>query len=393
MQISPFNIHWSLHPHVYIAPYTSVPIKIDGDAEKPVWKDVPWSSHFDDIRGASDAPPEERPNDDCRTKMKMMWDNEFLYIAAIIESDMEVRATFKERNSPIYHEDSDFEVFLDPSSSCHYYKELEMNALNTVWNLMLDKPYADGGQEYSGRIARPGEPNYYGVQGQKTAVRLIEGSLNNGDDKRGRTVWSVEIALCHSDTLKFQPVGLRHIPRVGDMWRINFSRVEKKGRLNWTWQKQRVWDPEKKRHCGKVDMHLPDAWGYLRFGPSLEILKKENGLFGQVPEENILRGEHSDPDWPMKLAAMNIYYAQQYLYTTTNRYAHNHVTLHNLLDDSIMKPFHSAVNMTVVEGATSSFVVHIKGGQGGNDIILDNHREMQSIRMTSKLSSKGTAWI
>jgi hypothetical protein len=391
MQVSPFNIHWSLHPHVYIAPYTSVPITIDGNIEKPEWKYVPWSSYFDDIRGATDAPPEDRPNDNCRTKMKMMWDDEFLYIAAIIESDMEVRATLKERNSPIFHEDSDFEVFLDSSSSCHHYKELEMNALNTVWNLMLDKPYADGGHEYSGRVARPGEPNYYEVQGQKTAVRIVEGSLNNGDENRRRTVWSVEIALYHGDTLKFQPPGFAHIPIIGDLWRINFSRVEKKGRLNWTWQKQRVWDPEQKRHCGKVDMHMPDAWGYVKFGPSLEIIKEENRLVGQVPEEDIFRGEHVDPDWPMKLAAMNIYYAQQKFYVTNNRYAPDLPTLHKLLDDSILEPFHSAVNMTVVDSA-SSYVVHVKGGQGNNDIILDNHRGMQSTRIASKLA-KNTAWM
>jgi Domain of unknown function (DUF1083). len=392
MQVSPYSVHWSLHPHVYIAPYTSVPLTIDGDVEKNEWEDVPWSSYFDDIRGAPDAPPEDRPNDNCRTKMKMMWDEEFLYIAAIIESDMEVRATFEERNSPIFHQDSDFEVFLDPSSSCHYYKELEMNALNTVWNLMLNRPYADGGHEYSGRIARPGEPNYYDVEGQKTAVRLVEGSLNNGGDDQGRTVWTVEMALCHRDTLKFQPSMFGHVPHLGDLWRINFSRVEKKGRLNWTWQKQRVWDPSQRRHCGKVDMHLPDAWGYVRFGPSLKVIKEQSGLVGQVPEEYICRGEYIDPDWPMKLAAMNVYYAQQNFYAANKKFALDLPTLHTMLDDSILEPFHSSLNLTVTESATS-FGVHVKEGQGGNaGIILDNHRLMQSTRMTSKFS-KNTAWM
>ena len=37
-----------------------------------------------------------------------------------------------------------FEVFLDPGGSCAWYKELEMNANNAVWNLMLDRPSRRG---------------------------------------------------------------------------------------------------------------------------------------------------------------------------------------------------------------------------------------------------------
>ena len=38
--------------------------------------------------------------------------------------------------------DSDFEIFLDPPGSASWYKELELNANNAVWNLALDKPSA-----------------------------------------------------------------------------------------------------------------------------------------------------------------------------------------------------------------------------------------------------------
>ena len=80
---------------------------------------------------------------------------------------MTVEAHFTERNSPIFQKDSDFEVFVDPLGSCHGYKEYEVNALNTVWNLMLDRPYGDGGVEHSGRIAKPGDALYYDVKHQK----------------------------------------------------------------------------------------------------------------------------------------------------------------------------------------------------------------------------------
>ena len=57
-------------------------------------------------------------------------------------------------------------------------------------------------------------------------------------------------------------------PREGDQWRVNFSRVEwvhelvagkyqrVKGKKEDNW----VWSPQ-----GKVNMHLPEHWGYVQF--------------------------------------------------------------------------------------------------------------------------------
>jgi hypothetical protein len=71
--------------------------------------------------------------------MKMRWDDTYLYIAAHLASDLPVLAKFTKQNEPIFTEDSDFEVFVDPAATTHAYKELEINALNTVWNLMLNR--------------------------------------------------------------------------------------------------------------------------------------------------------------------------------------------------------------------------------------------------------------
>jgi len=51
--------------------------------------------------------------------------------------------------------DNDFEVFINPDGTTHNYKEYEMNALATVWNLFLNKPYTDGGWEHSARSMGP----------------------------------------------------------------------------------------------------------------------------------------------------------------------------------------------------------------------------------------------
>ena len=319
MSSNPFHYHYALHPRMYIAPHINVPLDniIDADPNKSMWSSVPWSDNFHDIRGNNnydndndDDNDDKGPNMDCRTRFKMIWDEQYLYILAMIESDFEVTATFTERNSPIFQQDSDFEVFIDPFGSCHQYKELEVNALNTVWNLMLDKPYGDGGVEHSGRIAKPGdhEQLYYDVKDQKTAVRILEGGINhrgvvssqdddNGDaeKKKQRNVWVVEIALNHKDTMAHVrnkignhhgatlPVPVPVPPMVGDRWRINFSRVEEKGIINWTWQQQRVWDASRHKHMGKVNMHLPGkdmfVCSYVRMFIRTTTKKNQNDQF------------------------------------------------------------------------------------------------------------------
>ena len=355
--LNPFYYHFNLHPRQYVAPYTETPItSIDGDINKEVWSSVPWSNTFDDIRGPEDVPSQnDRPDSKCNTKFKMIWDDNYLYIIAMIESDFEVRATFTERNSPIYQQDSDFEVFIDPLGSCHDYKELEINALNTVWNLMLDKPYWDGGVEHSGRIAKPGDQRYYDVKYQRTAVQIVDGNINTHDEntKDGlqRNVWVVEMALSHRDiwnhiiahssspnTSDGNVEQRSVIPNIGDRWRINFSRVEKKGDINWTWQPQRVWDAKLCKHVGKVDMHLPDAWGYVQFGPSSMNSDSDNATnIIQKPGEDI--HNQKDPLWPFKLAVANIYYAQRQYKEIHGKFACNVNELELLTDSQIFRPF------------------------------------------------------
>ena len=281
-------------PAIYVArrlPPGSPPLEVDGNLDKAEWSAAQWSADFEEIRGVEDAPEGSRPSAACRTRMKMLWDDEFLYIGAILESDREVVASFTERNAPIFQLDSDFEVFVDPAGGNQWYKELEVNAINTVWNLMLNKPYMDGGDEYSGRIAVEGEARYYEAVAQRTATRVLSGQL--GDS--GGATWSVEVALAHSDTLAMLPAVAR--PAVGSRWRINFSRVEERGAVNWVWAPQRVWEPTKGRYEGKVNMHLPDAWGVVEFAP---------------PDGATLESSSwVQREWPARQAAMSVYYAQR----------------------------------------------------------------------------------
>ena len=109
-----YAAHYRLAPLTYVArrlPPGAPPLAIDGDLTKPEWEEVPWSSDFQDIRG-EDAPETAHPTDGCRTRMKMRWDDEFLYVAAQLDSGpgWPIVATFTQRNEPIFQQDSDFEV-------------------------------------------------------------------------------------------------------------------------------------------------------------------------------------------------------------------------------------------------------------------------------------------
>jgi hypothetical protein len=215
------------------------PITIDGKLDEEEWSRAAWTSDFIDIEGPDKAAPK------FRTRVKMLWDDDYLYIAAEIE-DPDVEAKLTEHDSVIFH-DNDFEVFLKPLPPETGYFEFEMNALNTGWDLFLNKPYREGGKA----------DNSWDIAGLKTAVN-IQGTLNNSTDRD--TGWTLEIALPWRGFSTRQQVPQ---PKPETEWRINFSRVEwtpgKPHEDNW------VWSPQ-----GVINMHVPDRWGFLDFrGPGL----------------------------------------------------------------------------------------------------------------------------
>ena len=233
-------------PLEYSAKFIDQPILIDGRLDEPAWKDQVSSSLFVDIEG--DAKPLPRFD----TRVKILWDEDYLYIGATLE-EPKVQASFLEKNSYIFHDDNNFEVFVDPNGDhCNYY-ELELNAFNTIWELSLPVPYRNSG--------KPNDPD--NMPGLKTAV-AVYGTIN--DDSDIDSVWTVELAFLFEDFEKYDAVNTP--PRPGDYWRINFSRVE--WRYNFTENKyvkvpglredNWVWSPQ-----GEINMHAPEHWGILHF--------------------------------------------------------------------------------------------------------------------------------
>src|SRR5690348_6464944 len=82
-------------------------VEIDGRLDDAAWAAVPWTDYFVDIEG--DGKPKPR----FRTRVKMLWDDEYFYIAADME-EPHVWATLTRHDSVIFR-DNDFEVFIDPN--------------------------------------------------------------------------------------------------------------------------------------------------------------------------------------------------------------------------------------------------------------------------------------
>jgi hypothetical protein len=234
-------------PKHYTCARASSRVRIDGKLDEDAWKRAPWTGWFVDIRGA----PWPKPR--FGTRVKMLWDDEYLYVAAQLE-EPDVWATLTKHDSVIFR-DNDFEVFLNPTGDTRNYFEFEINALNTGWDLFLPRPYKQGGKADNG----------WEIPGLLTAVS-VGGTLNApGDRDRG---WSVELAFPWTAFRERSGVGR---PDPGAEWRINFSRVEWRIRVvdgqyeklpglkedNW------VWSPQ-----GLVDMHVPERWGWVKFAGS-----------------------------------------------------------------------------------------------------------------------------
>ncbi len=236
-------------PKHYIVAKSNEPIVIDGKANETSWQSALFSDSFVDIEGV------KIPK--YNTKIKMLWDKNYLYVYAQME-EPHIWGNLKQRDTIIYF-NNDFEVFISPSSTTRNYGEIEINTLGTVWDLLLDKPYRDFGKAN----------NHWNLDDLKLAVH-IEGSLNDYRDID--SLWTVEIAIPMKALIELKDKP-QLLPQEGEQWRINFSRVEwdfdiiagsyqrKKDsnnkffpEYNWVWSNQNV-----------INMHEPEKWGTIQF--------------------------------------------------------------------------------------------------------------------------------
>lgn len=239
-------------PPTYVCQRATQTLRIDGKGDEKDWLAAPPLTPLRDIEGAAIADA---------TTVRMLWDARYLYVLADMQ-EPHLWATLRERDSIIYH-DPDFEVFIDPDGDTRNYVELEINALNTVWDLLLTAPYR------TANLAL----HDWDMPGLKHAVHL-RGTLNNPADTDAG--WSVELAIPWESLIGHSNHPRRtEPPAPGTTLRMNFSRV------GWRVQpdadapsgytkctdaqgsplpeSNHVWAP-----TGVVNIHCPEHWGYVR---------------------------------------------------------------------------------------------------------------------------------
>ncbi len=294
-----FSISYSVSqespvPRTYTALRTNSALKIDGKDTENSWKEARWSTDFIDIEGEKKAK--------YRTNVKMLWDETYLYFFAKMQ-EPHIWGTLKQRDTVIFY-NNDFEIFIDPDGDTHNYYEFEMNALNTVWDLFIVKPYREPAPIVDS----------WDIQGLKTAVD-IKGSLNDPSDED--EYWTVEIAIPWKVLVEADPAN--KIPE-NDFWRINFSRVnwpfeldgntysrKKDENGNYLSEFNWVWSPQ-----GVINMHEPEHWGYVYFTTENSAHNEEF----KIPE-----------DEPLKWYLYELYRAQKSYHHKNQDWAENLKTL------------------------------------------------------------------
>lgn len=330
-------------PRGYVCGRARASIVVDGRPDDESWSLAPWTDDFVDIEG------DARPRPRFRTRAKMLWDDESFYIAAELE-EPHVWGTLTRHDSIIF-QDNDFEVFIDPDGDNHEYYEIELNALNTVWDLLLEKPYRDGGPAV----------NAWEIPGLKSATH-VDGKLNEpaGLDRS----WTVELAI------PWKVLGERahraSPPLDGDQWRVNFSRVQWEHRVEGAFYRKVegrrednwVWSPQ-----GAIDMHRPERWGYVQFS---------SGPPGRAPYR-------PDPAGPTRERLMEIYRAERAFRDRTKSWAGSSEALG--LPDAPPPPGQGRPDLRLTpEGFEAS--ITLEPGEG-------RPRQTWTIRQDSRLTLEG----
>jgi hypothetical protein len=245
----------------------SSPITIDGYLNEVQWNDAYATSNF--VVLGSATPPL------TLTWAKLLWDNTYIYVAFCCQ-DTTIWATLNHRDNELYTEDA-VEVYFDPDGDGLNYIELEVNPLNTIFDLWMTKPWDSGGTGHK-------EWNFNNIS---TAV-AIRGTVANNSDRD--TAWTCEMAIPFAE-MQFCAPTMNFPPLTNDIWRSNLYRFDRKS-TNDPNTEQTGWNQT------GGGQHVPDKFGRIIFTDnSTSNLTISNT--GHSPEYCILYQNYPNPFNPI----------------------------------------------------------------------------------------------
>jgi hypothetical protein len=335
-------------PKKYVCYKTKDILTIDGKLSEPSWQKSDWIENFIDITGNNNITPK------YKTKVAMLWDDNYFYIGAYLE-EKDIWGTITEHDSKIFN-DNAFEIFIDPDGSTHNYYEIEINALKTVWDLLMLKPYRD---EFNSALSN------WDLKGFKCEISY-DGTLNNPSDEDNS--WSIEMAIPWRNFKELTTTSVP--PKNKDQWRVNFLRVEwqheivdgkYQKKINMATKKVYpsnfwVWAPQ-----GLVDMHYPEMWGYVQFSDN--IIGGEKSIFIEKREELA--------KWFLR----QVYYAERNYYIKNGKYTNDFNKLDvkcNNISGYILPP--------IIEITSNKFQAFLKSKDGNNTIFIQDDGLVKTLK-------------
>ena len=178
------------------------------------------------------------------TSFRALWTAAGLAIRFDV-TDAEPWHTLTERDARLWNEEV-VEIFLDVGATGRAYAELEINPVNAVVDLWVDRPENSFDKAWD-------------IAGLESRVYLRR------DPKERLTGWTAEAVLPWPALAAKAPPGVAVPPRPGDRWRFNVFRIERPGGPKEP-EKDALylaWSP-----TGQASFHVPQAFRELVFaGP------------------------------------------------------------------------------------------------------------------------------
>ena len=180
-----------------------------------------------------------------RTTVKMLWDEDNLYILIAVE-DRDIWSTMTEGDKDCLCKEETVEIFIDPDGNSVNYAEIHLNCLNTLNDICIPQKLGTATVDWDEAYAWTQEGMQYGV--------MNYGTVNNKTDVDNGSVF--EFAMPWKGFGKV--AGSMNVPPApGDVWRININRYERPTREG---EDLSGWAPLERK-----SFHVPERFGYMRF--------------------------------------------------------------------------------------------------------------------------------
>jgi len=197
-------------PH-HVIYRTQSKITIDGKLDEPVWKNAESVGEF--VFGYL----EKKTGSEEQTVFKMLWDDHYLYFAAVCE-DRSLMSKHTERDSKIPADDS-VEIYITPNAQRpdrHF--AFYINIHGALYDVQFDRNKRSVERKNFPGAPTKGKKSSWDAKGVKIATTMT-GTLNDNADTDQS--WTTEIAIPFEN---FKAAAPHTPPKPNDTWRLNPNR-------------------------------------------------------------------------------------------------------------------------------------------------------------------------